>query len=407
MGLLELSYDLTEEQKVLRAATREFCMAVWRPGAVALDKLADPADVIAPGSVFWDVLRQTYQLGYHRRNLTKEQGGQGLDALSGILMSEEMGYASADFAITLGVSGFPFNFARMSPDPRVQDMARQFSEDSEAGVIGCWAITEPDHGSDWLYSTEGFGEPARAPQVRARLDGNAYVVNGQKSSWVSNGTIATHAALFLNLDAGAGMAGNGIAAIPLDYPGITRGKPWNKLGQRALNQGEIFFDNVRVPKENVVCSDPTIYRRLMDGTLASANAGMGNLFVGVAQAALDEALRYAGERVQGGKVIFEHQSVKERLFEMFTQVEAARSLARRVSLYNSQGAPSLQYSIASKVFATETAFKVASQAIQIFGGIGLSRDSVIEKIFRDARAAMIEDGVNETLALAGADMLRD
>ncbi len=408
MGLLELNYDLTEEQRALRAATREFCMAVWRPAAIELDKLADPADVIAPGSVFWDVLRQTYQLGYHRRNLPRELGGEGLDALSGILMSEEMGYASADFAITLGVSGFPFNFARMSPDPRVQDMARQFSEDTEAKIIGCWAITEPDHGSDWLLSAEGSDDPKRAPQVRARLDGDEYVVNGQKSSWVSNGTIATHAALFLNLDPSAGMTGNGVAAIPLDYPGITRGKPWNKLGQRALNQGEIFFDNVRIPRENVVCTDPAMYRMLAEGTLASANAGMGNLFVGVAQAALDEALRYAGERVQGGKVIFEHQSVKARLFDMFTQVEAARSLARRVSLYNSQASvPGLHYSIASKVFATETAFKVASQAIQIFGGIGLSRDSVIEKIFRDARAAMIEDGVNETLALAGADKLRE
>ena len=199
-----------------------------------------------------------------------------------------------------------------------------------------------------------------------------------------------------------------IAAIALDYPGITRGKPWDKLGQRALNQGEIFFDDVRIPRQNVVCSDPTRYRMEWERTLAGANAGMGVLFVGVAQAALDEALRYAGERIQGGKVIFEHQSVKARLFDMFTQVEAARSLARRASLYNFNNptAPALQYSIASKIFSTETAFRVASQAIQIFGGIGLSRDSVIEKIFRDARMAMIEDGVNETLALAGAEKLR-
>ncbi len=125
------------------------------------------------------------------------------------------------------------------------------------------------------------------------------------------------------------------------------------------------------------------------------------------RAALDEALSYAQERVQGGKIIFEHQSVKARLFEMFTQMEAARSLSRRVALYNSQASiPQVHYSIASKVFSTETAFRVASMAIQIFGGIGLSRESVIEKLFRDARAAMIEDGVNETLALGGAEKLR-
>jgi len=165
---------------------------------------------------------------------------------------------------------------------------------------------------------------------------------------------------------------------------------------------------VRIPKANVICSDPVTYRAMSEGILAAANAGMGTTFVGVAQAAFDEALEYAKQRVQGGRVIFEHQSVKGRLFDMFTQVEAARSLARRVAVYNSRAEiPAVHYSIASKVFATETAFRVASQAIQIFGGIGLSKESVIEKIFRDARAAMIEDGVNETLALGGAEKLRD
>lgn len=119
--------------------------------------------------------------------------------------------------------------------------------------------------------------------------------------------------------------------------------------------------------------------------------------------------RYAGERVQGDKVIYEHQSVKARLFDMFTLLEAARLLARRVALYNynNNGTPALQYSIASKVFATKTTFKVTSQAIQIFGGLGRSRGSVIEKIFRDTHMLMIADGVNETLALAGAERLRE
>ena len=403
MGLSQLDQDLTDTQKAVKTATREFCMAVWRPAAIQLDKLADPADVIAPGSVFWDVFRQT-----RAWNQAQQGGGEVPDALSYILMTEEMAYASVDFTIGIGVAAFPFPYAMMSRDQSVRDMARQFQEDTEAKIIGCWAITEPDHGSDWLIDGDSPDDPKRTPQVRARLDGDEYVVNGQKSAWVSNGTIATHAALFLNVDQGDGTTGNGIAAIPLDYPGISRGKPWDKLGQRALNQGEIFFDDVRIPRENVVCSDPTEYRIQWERTLASANASMGTMFVGVAQAALDEALSYAGERVQGGKVIFEHQSVKARLFDMFTQVEAARSLARRASLYNfnNPNNPALQYSIASKIFSTETAFKVASQAIQIFGGTGLSRDSVIEKIFRDARMAMVEDGVNETLALTGAEKLR-
>ena len=409
MGLLDIETNLTDEQKALRTEARRFFMEVLRPASIKLDKLADPADVIAEGSIFWDVLRKVKELGYHKRSYPEELGGLGhRDALAGAMISEEMGYAAADLAIAIGTGGFPYNFAMLSPHPEIQDITRRYCADTDGRMIGCWAITEPDHGSDWLLIGEQSKDPKLTPQLRAIPDGDGYVLNGQKAAWVSNGTIATHAALFFNLDPTIGMEGNGIAVISLDLPGITRGAPLNKMGQRALNQGEIFFDNVRISKENIICSDPVTYTFMSETTLSSANAGMGSVFVGCAQAALDEALQYTQQRVQGGKVIFEHQSVKARLFEMFTLVEAARSLSRRVAVFNSQTqVPHVQYSIASKIFATETAFKVASMAIQLFGGIGLSRESVIEKIFRDARAAMIEDGVNETLALGGAEKLRD
>ena len=408
MGLVELDTNLTDEQKTMRNEARKFFMEVWRPAAIKLDKLADPEDVIAKDSVLWDVLRQSYQLGYHRRSFPTEVGGLGLnDPIIGALISEEMGYAAADLAISLGVSSFPFTLAMMSPHPDMQNMVRQYCEDTEAKIIGCWAITEPDHGSDWLlFDGEHSQDPKPTPQLTAVLEGDEYVLNGQKSAWVSNGTIATHAALFLGLDPSSGMENCGVASIPLDLPGITRGKPLNKLGQRALNQGEIFFDNVRIPKEYMICDDPATYKMMIYTILAGANAGMGSLFVGTARAALDEALEYSKQRVQGGRPICEHQSVKARLFDMFTQVEAAGSLSRRVLAYNRVTTPpALHYSIASKIFSTEAAFRVASMAIQIFGGYGLSKDFHIEKIFRDARASMIEDGVNETLALGGADKL--
>jgi alkylation response protein AidB-like acyl-CoA dehydrogenase len=132
---------------------------------------------------------------------------------------------------------------------------------------------------------------------------------------------------------------------------------------------------------------------------------MGVTFVGLARAALEEAVTYAKERVQGGVPIIEHQSVKARLFKMFTAVEAARSLSRRASYFNATHEPLVQYSIASKVFATNTAFDVASGALQIFGGNGLSREYPIEKMMRDARASMIEDGCNDILSLVGAGKL--
>jgi alkylation response protein AidB-like acyl-CoA dehydrogenase len=147
------------------------------------------------------------------------------------------------------------------------------------------------------------------------------------------------------------------------------------------------------------------YSGIVEMVLATANAYMGTTFVGLARAALEHALAYSRERVQGGVPIFQHQNVKGKLFRMFSQVEAARSLARRVMLYNSTNPPRIEYSIASKTFCTQTAFDVASQALQIFGGNGLSREYPIEKLLRDARASMIEDGCNDILALVGAEKL--
>jgi alkylation response protein AidB-like acyl-CoA dehydrogenase len=405
MGFAELSLEPTEEQKTICDATRKFCAEVWRPAAIELDKMSNPQDVIAPGSVLWDVLRKTYQLGHHAMTIPKELGGMRPDGLTSALLLEHMGWAAADIAVSVTASCVPFLYAPLSSDPEVQDFTRQFCEDKEAKMIGCFAITEPEHGSDWWLLEIKYSMDARsAPSLMAVLDGEEYVINGQKSSWVSNGTIATHALLFISLDPSAGMYGGcGIAVIPLNYPGISRGKPLDKLGQRALNQGEIFFDNVRIPKTSVICQDLPSYFALTVANVSVANATIGSIFTGTAQAALDEALEYAKQRVQGGRPIFSHQNVQLKLFDIIVAVEAARSLSRRVTVYNSITVPpASHYSAASKVFSTETAFRVASEAIQIFGGYGLSKDFHIEKIFRDARAAMIEDGVNETIALSAA-----
>jgi alkylation response protein AidB-like acyl-CoA dehydrogenase/NAD-dependent dihydropyrimidine dehydrogenase PreA subunit len=411
MALRELNIDLSDEHIAMRDAARKFFREVWRPAALELDKLHDPQDVITETSVLWDVLRKTYALGYHRSAFPEDFGGMQLDALSGALLTEEMGWAAPDLAVSWGVCTTPFVYAMFSPYPEVQELARKFCEDSEAKLTGCWAITEPDHGSDWiLFQGEHAGDPNVAPQVRAVLDGDHYVINGQKASWVSNGTFATHGALWLCLDPSKGVEAGGIAVVSLDLPGISRGKPLDKLGQRALNQGEIFFDNVRIPTSMMVAKDPATFKLMSNAQLAVANGWMGLCFAGTAQAALEEALGYANERVQGGKVIINHQNVKLKLFDMFVSVEAARSLARRVAVYNTElrnklQSPAVHYAIASKIFSTEAAFRVASQAIQVFGGYGLSKEYTIEKIFRDARAAMIEDGVNETLAIDGADRL--
>jgi alkylation response protein AidB-like acyl-CoA dehydrogenase len=306
--------------------------------------------------------------------------------------------------ISLGVSDMPFNFAAMFPDPKLQEMARSYAEDTKGELIGCWAITEPDHGGDWSL---GGDNPKCGPSVRGVLKGDEYIVNGQKAAWVSNGTIATHAVFHVGLDPQKGMQGQGLAVIPLDLPGITRGKPLDKIGQRPLNQGEIFFDDVKIHKDYMVMTpDMGIGEGLEETMLAGVNGGMAVVFAGLAKAAYDEAFKYANERVQGGVPIIQHQNIQLKIFKMFTLVEAARAAARRMAAYNTVNVPpSAPHAVACKCFSTETAFQVASEAMQIFGGNGLSRECPVEKMFRDARAAMIEDGVNETLSIAAVKWL--
>ena len=410
MAYPDIDLNLTDEQKALRDMVRKFGAEVMRPAGIELDKLGDPADVIADGSILWDVFKQFRELGLHTMSFSKSIGGmaEDIDPMTGILLLEEMGYADAGLAISLGVAGMPFIICQFLPAPELQDLARQYVEDKDCKLIGCWGITEPDHGGDWGL---GGDKPECGPSLRGVLKGDEYIINGQKAAWVSNGTIATHSVLHVGLDPSRGMQGQGIAICPLDLPGITRGKPLDKIGQRPLNQGEIFFDDVHLPKEYMIMTPTPASESAGNGGGLFAGGGtpmgsMAVMFGGLARAALDEAIKYAKQRVQGGVPIIEHKNIKLKLFEMFMMTESARSLSRRLQLYNYlSGSSSMLHTMAGKWMATETAFKVASEAIQIFGGNGLSKEYAIEKIFRDARAAMIEDGTNEALALAVVDEL--
>ena len=239
----------------------------------------------------------------------------------------------------------------------IERFVKPFVEDREGSRIGCWAITEPQHGSDELIvGTREFHNPKVSGQVVARQEGDYYVINGQKAAWVSNGTIATHASLYLTVEAARGMAGGGVAFVPLNLSGVSKGRPLDKLGQRALNQGEIFFDDVRIPRSYMLLG-PEGYESALTATLTFANTSMAAAFTGVARAAYEQALEYSRERVQGGKPICEHQLVQKRLFEMFTKVEASRALSRAAMIYNQTGtSPSLAHAIAAKTFCTQCAF---------------------------------------------------
>ncbi|MDO8614860.1 MAG: acyl-CoA dehydrogenase family protein [Dehalococcoidia bacterium] len=406
---LDLNKQLTSDEAALKEQVHRFAAEVIRPAAMELDRM-EPEDVIASGSPLWGVFKQIYGLGYHTRGLPEELGGVGLSPLAQHIYSEEMGWGACDLSVSLGVTAMPFFFASRSGNQElIREFVVPFSQDREARYIGCWAVTEPHHGSDAVFMGNGLKETPSdvAFELQAEPDGDDWVIRGQKSSWVSNGTIATHAMVHMGLDRSRSSTTAGIAFVPLNLPGVTRGKPLNKLGQRALNQGEIFFDNVRIPKSYMLVP-PEGYAMMGEMILAAANAGMGATFTGVTRAAFEEGLSYARQRVQGGKPICEHQAVQLKLMDMFTKVECARALSRAAVVYNATTLPPApEYSVASKVFCTQAAFEVASDALQLHGGMGLAKGMVIEKLFRDARASLIEDGSNDVLSLAGVRRILD
>lgn len=391
-----LDVELTEVEQHAWETAHRFARDVLRPTGEKLDKL-QAGEVIASNSILWEVFKKYRELGL---GIFEQDSGLSPHEQAGVrcIVGEELGWGDAGLAISLGVSNFPTMMAHMSGN---QALIERFP----AGTLGCWAITEPDHGSDMINFDGTIGHPvgrSSKPNCIARRDGNQFVITGQKSAWVSNGTIAEAAALFCSVDMGDGKMGKAVFVVPLNETGVKKGRPTDKIGQRALNQGEIFFDGLKVPADSMVVA-PEAYRTAADQILCLANGGMGTTFVGCARAALELAIDYAKSRVQGDVPIFMHQSVKSRLFKMYRKVEAARALNRRVVRINmTRATPILEMAIASKVTSTQAAFDVASEALQIFGGAGISRDCPIEKIFRDARISMIEDGCNEVLGMVAA-----
>ena len=399
MPIPNMLWDLTETERSVKDTVHRFASEVLRPSGIALDKLK-PEEVIQRDSIFWDVHQQYLSLGLNegRGDLSPVE-----NARLQTLITEELGWGDSGFAIAFGAGSFPSNLAAGSGN---KELIERFPSEK----LGCWAITEPDHGSDRIDVDDRLlssGTKRGTPNCMARADGNEYVISGQKSAWVSNGTIANAAALFTPIELADGKIGGAVFVVPLDLEGVGRGAPTDKLGQRALNQGEIFFDNVRVPPAYMVVA-PENYAEFTNSTLTGANTGMGTIFAGVARSAFELALDYSKERKQGGVPIIQHQSVQARIFEMYRKVEAARALNFNVAMLNATSPTSnLAAAIATKVTSTQTAFEVSSAALQIFGGAGISKEYPVEKIFRDARISMIEDGCNEVLGMMGANKLID
>ncbi len=401
LGRTGLDAAMTEEELAIQDVTHRFAEEVMRPIGEKLDKL-DAQEVVAPDSPVWDYIEQIDNSGILDLEAIGSLSDQEKSRIIPIIF-EELAWGDVGLALTSMVLKFPAFAAFNTGNPQ---LIERFGK-----LRGCWVATQPDKGCELvdMDATEvAVGARQNKGNLHARVDGDELVVHGQSSAWVSAAPIAECGLCYIPCDYGDGLyqengTMNYVAVlIPFDLPGVTKGKALDKIGMRALCQGEVYFDEVRVPMDYVIAGKEEAFPSFF-GALTFGNMEMGISFTGVARAAYEHALAYAHERKQGGVAIIEHQSVKLRLFKMQQKVEACRAMALRAFSYNyGPNGPHLLASIDSKTFVTDTCVEVTSEALQLLGGNGLTKEYPTEKLFRDARTSQIADGENNHLALKAA-----
>ena len=392
-----LEEPLSEEERAVQDAVHRFAVEVMRPVAAHLDRIT-AEEMVGPSSKFWHVLQKSTDLGISLIDLEELEPIQRARILS--IAIEELSWGCPGLASSILVNFFPTMYSLLAGNT---EMAKHCE-----GRLGCWAITEPDHGTDMLGGMEGASPTEQTygrPNCIARIEADKVIINGQKSAWVSGASVAEVVALYTHVEQN-GKPTPGISIIvDLDSPGVSRGKPLEKMGLRGLNQGEIFFENVEVPLTHILAGSEN-YESFVDATLTEANPHVAGIAMGSARAAYEYALAYAHERKAGGVPIIQHQNVRYRLFHIFRKVEMARAMLLRCITYNATAAkPALQASSAAKVSVTQLAFEVANESLQIFGGNGMTKEYPMEKLVRDTRALLIADGCNEFLAIKGGSQL--
>jgi len=371
-----MDFELTEDQSLLRSAVREFAEEVVRPGAARIDQTGEfPRDVFARAG----------ELGLAGVAVPTEHGGSGMDTVSYAIVIEEISRVCANTGVILSVN----NSLVCDPIEKFgnDDQKRRFLTPLARGEkLGCFALTEPDAGSD-----------AANQKTRAVLEGDVYRISGQKV-FITCGQAADVCLLFAMTQPENGPRGITAFLVPADSPGFDRSRHQIKLGVNASGTVEIFLSDVRVPVENRLGREGEGFKIAMS-TLDGGRIGIAAQAVGIATEAYEAALAYARARRAFGKAIAEFQVIRFYLADMATDIEAGRLLTRRAAAAKDSarvngGRYSMEAAIA-KLFAAEMAQRVTTRALQIHGGYGYTKEYPVERNFRDARITEIYEGTSE------------
>ena len=399
-----VDFARTETQQQLVDTAREYGREVLQPAEIALDRVPDPNEVFSRG-LFWDALSKAFRLGFHKMGLPENFGGLGLDPSTTGMIWEELARYGAGFTASLLAGAVVQQLIGiLAPHNRdlVDRYLTPYAEDETGRRISAWGSSEPEVGSDG----SNYYDVKVRHHTRAVRNGNRYVLNGAKSSFISNGGIADVFLVFACVDPSMGLRGSGAFVVPGDAPGVKRGKSLDKVGLRVLNQAPVFLEDVEIPEHYMVFPPGDQYPMLHNAIITVGNLGVGYLALGLMRAAFEETLAYAKVRVQWGKPICEHQLIARKLFEIFTAIESARALLWKASWLCKTGFPGdLRTSLAAKIYATEQAVRHTSEMVQVLGGYGISKEYTLEKYARDAKLLPIMDGTNETLLIKAAALL--
>jgi len=368
-----VDFELTEEQKMLRTTVRDFLENEIAP-------LVDERERHGPFTreEVIGYIKKLMPFGFYTGSLPEEYGGMNLDGLTMGILSEELSRVWASLAATIGIASAAPRMVLGGPK-EMRD--RLLPRALEGDLIGCSAITEPNHGSD-----SGFME------TNAVLDGDEWVINGTKT-WISDGTIADLVGVICVTDKSAGPLGMSQIIVEKERsPFETR--ELHKLGWYCFPTGELSFVDCRVPRENQLGERGRGYRTTIQA-FESARSGMGVMAAGICQAAIDASIKYAQQRVQFGRPIGSFQLVHEMIADMVAETEAARLLSYRALQLIDKGERARWQSSLAKAYACEAAVNVTSKAIQVHGAMGLSDEFPVSRYFRDARMLTIPDGTTQ------------
>lgn len=371
-----MDFELTEDQSLLRSAVREFAEEVVRPRAARIDQT---------GEFPRDIFRQAGELGLAGVAVSTDNGGSGMDTVSYAIVIEEISRVCANTGVILSVN----NSLVCDPVEKYgnDDQKKRFLEPLARGEkLGCFALTEPDAGSD-----------AANQKTRAVREGDSYRISGQKV-FITCGENADVCLLFAMTQPEKGPRGISAFLVDADSPGFDRSRHQVKLGVNASGTVEIFLTDVLVPAENRLGEEGEGFKIAMS-TLDGGRIGIAAQAVGIATEAYEAALGYAKARKAFGRPIAEFQAIRFYLADMATDVDAARLLTRRAAAAKDAvrargGRYSLEAAIA-KLFAAEMAQRVTTRALQIHGGYGYTKEYPVERNFRDARITEIYEGTSE------------